>query len=257
MPLRDIFVLGVIFASIPYILKRPWFGILMWSWLAYMNPHKISWGFARDFPVAMVIGIVTIIALLFSREPKKIPWTRETIVLVIFVSWMTLTTLTTLSALKPEFASVQLEKVLKIQLMTFVTLILINSPYRVNALAWTIGLSLGFYGVKGGIFTITSGGGQHVMGPAGTFIGGNNEIGLALIMTIPLLRYMQLNAKRRWVRWGMTAAIALCLIAILGTQSRGAFLGLGAMLLFLVLKSRRRIPFLVFAAIAIPIYRSH
>ena len=30
-----------------------------------------------------------------------------------------------------------------------------------------------------------------VLGPDGTFIGGNNEIALALIMTIPLMHYLQ------------------------------------------------------------------
>ena len=33
------------------------------------------------------------------------------------------------------------------------------------------------------------------MGPPSTFIGGNNEIGLALIMTVPLMRYLHLQAK--------------------------------------------------------------
>ena len=52
-----------------------------------------------------------------------------------------------------------------------------------------IALSIGFYGVKGGIFTIVTGGVYRVQGPPGTFIAGNNEIGLAIAMTIPLLCY--------------------------------------------------------------------
>ncbi len=57
--------------------------------------------------------------------------------------------------------------------------------------------SLGFYGVKGGIFTIATGGAYRVWGPPESFIEGNNELALALIMTIPLMRFLQLQARRR------------------------------------------------------------
>ncbi len=45
---RDFFVLIVVMGSLPLILSRPFLGVLMWSWLSYLNPHKLSWGFARE-----------------------------------------------------------------------------------------------------------------------------------------------------------------------------------------------------------------
>jgi probable O-glycosylation ligase (exosortase A-associated) len=118
---------------------------------------------------------------------------------------------------------------------------LINTPYRLKALVWVIALSIGFYGVKGGIFTIVTGGGFAVRGPSGTFIDGNNEIGLALAMTIPLLFFLSRHAPRKIVRAGMLSAAVLTAVAALGTQSRGALLGIGAMSIFLWLKSRSKI----------------
>ncbi len=64
-------------------------------------------------------------------------------------------------------------------------------------MVWMIALSLGYYGIKGGIFTIVHGGAFRVQGPAGTFIGGNNEMALALIMCVPLMRFLQLQDPRR------------------------------------------------------------
>ena len=235
--MRDLFVTMVVMGSLPLILYRPYIGILMWSWIGYMNPHRLSWGFAADFPFAMIIAITTLTAMLFSRESKKIPITRETIVLLMFVAWMGITTLT---ALHPDLAQTEYIKVIKIQLMTFVTMMLMIDRRRIDLLVWTIALSLGFYGVKGGIFTITSGGGYHVLGPPRTFIGGNNEMGLALIMTMPLMRYLHLQAKRIWVKWGLMAAMGLTIVAIFGTQSRGALLGLVVMALIMIWKTRRR-----------------
>jgi probable O-glycosylation ligase (exosortase A-associated) len=161
--------------------------------------------------------------------------------------------ITTLYAFFPDSAWMQFEKVIKIQLMTFVTLILMCKRDRVEKLIWIIVLSLGFYGVKGGLFTLTTGGVYHVRGPLGTFIGGNNEIGLALIMILPLMRYLQLRTEKAWMRIGWYGAILLTGIAILGTQSRGAFLGIIVMSLFLILKSRKRFVLLIVAGLMVPI----
>ena len=237
MPLRDIFVTAVVFIALPFILSRPYIGIYLWSWLGYMNPHRLSWGFAYDFQFALIVGIVTLVAFVFSREPKKMPWTRETIVLLLFIAWMLFTTM---FALHPELAWLQLEKVVKIQVMIFLTIILINTRQKLEWLVLIIALSLGFYGVKGGIFTIVHGGVYRVQGPFGTFIGGNNEMALALIMAIPLIWYLHLTAKKAWLRHGYTAALFLSAIAVIGSQSRGALVGGVVMGTFLWLKTRNK-----------------
>ena len=248
--MRDIFVTVIVLGSIPLILARPHFGILMWAWLGFMNPHRLTWGFALSVPFAQIVAIATLIGMFFSRERKRIPWTRETFVLLLFTAWMLMTTF---FAFSQEFAWLQWEKVWNIQLMVFVTLVLMQRAERLQALIWVIVLSIGFYGVKGGIWTVAAGGAYRVYGPDGTFIGGNNEIGLALIMVIPLMRYLQLTSERRWVRMGLTAAMALSAISILGTHSRGAFVGIAAMLLFLVLKSRRRFALAIVLALVVPL----
>ena len=234
--MRDLVVSLLVFGSLPFILRRPWIGIIMWGWLSYMNPHKLGWGFAVDMPFALIVALVTLVGMLFSREPKRIPWTRETVLLLLFVLWMVLTTF---FALNPDQAWVQFDKVWRVQLMTFVTLMLITSEQRLKALVWIIALSLGFFGVKGGIFTITTGGAHRVYGPGG-FIGGNNEIALAMIMTIPLMRFLQLDAKRLWLKWGLGIAMVLTAAASIGSQSRGAFVAILAMGAFLWLKSRNK-----------------
>jgi putative inorganic carbon (hco3(-)) transporter len=102
-------------------------------------------------------------------------------------------------------------------------------------------LSVAFYGTKGGIFTISSGGAERVWGPSGGFIEGNNEIGLAIIMVIPLLNYLRLVSPRAWVRWGLLVIMLLCAVAAIGTQSRGAFLAILAMALVLWTRSSRKL----------------
>lgn len=236
--MRDLFITGLIFSLLPLVFKRPWLGILLWSWLGYMNPHRLAWGFAYDLPFSMLVGVVTITAFLASKEKKDMPWTRETVVLLLFVGWMLVTTL---FAFYPDVAWLQWNKVWKIQLMIFLTALIITDRHKLHWLVWVIALSFGFYGVKGGIFTIINGGAYRVQGPTETFIAGNNELALALVMTIPLIRYLHLQETRKWIRIGLASAMVLTGVAAVGSQSRGGLVAMVAMGLFLWLKSRNKI----------------
>jgi probable O-glycosylation ligase (exosortase A-associated) len=246
--MRDIAVTLAVFGSLPFILRRPWIGIIVWTWLGFMNPHRMAWGFSTTMPFAYIVAVTTLVAMLFSNESKRMPWTRESIILLCFVVWMCITTL---FAVYPELAQEQLIKVLKIQLMIFVAMMLITTRQRLHALVLTIAISIGFYGFKGGIFTIINGGAYRVQGPSGTFIEGNNELGLALAMTVPLLYYCARHAGNRWLRWGLILAMVLNVVAAIGTQSRGALLGMAAMGVMFWLKAKQKFAIAIYAGIAI------
>jgi probable O-glycosylation ligase (exosortase A-associated) len=236
--MRDIALSIVFFGILPYVFSRPYVGVYLWTWLGLMNPHRLTYGFAFSFPFAQIVAIVTLISVFASKEPKRIPWTRETILLLIFILWMLFTTF---FSFYPDLAWEQWDKVWKIMLMIYVTLMLINTRQKLDWLVWVVVLSLGFYGLKGGLFTILHGGAHRVQGPIGSFISGNNEMALALIMTIPLMRYLQLQAKNFWIHRGLTVLMLLTGIAAIGSQSRGALVGMVAMGAYLWLKSRNRI----------------
>jgi probable O-glycosylation ligase (exosortase A-associated) len=248
--MRDILVTLIVFGSLPFIFKKPYIGILMWVWISVMNPHTQGWGFATSFPFAAIIAGVTIASWLFTKEPRDLPLTPVTWVLLAFVIWINVTTL---FALYPELVYAQWVKVMKIMLMIFLTLMLIKTKQHIQLLIWVLVISLGYYGVKGGIFTIKSGGVDLVWGPEGTFIGGNNEIALALIMTIPLMHYLQVTSQNKWTRRGLTIAILLCAAAALGSYSRGALLAILAMGGFLWMKSRNKVSVSLLILLVIPV----
>jgi len=247
--MRDILVTLIVFGGLPLIFKRPYIGALMWVWISVMNPHTQGWGFATSFPFAAIIAAVTLVSLLFTKESKNLPLTLVTWCLIFFVLWMNVTTV---FALYPDDAYLQWNKVMKIMLMTFVTFMLVKTKQHVQLLIWVIVISIGYYGVKGGIFTIKGGGVDMVWGPADTFIGGNNEIALALIMTIPLMHYLQIITPKQWVRHGLTGAMLLCTVAALGSYSRGALLAIAAMGVFLWLKSRQKLGLGLLGIMAVP-----
>lgn len=236
--MRDLFVTLVVFGSIPLILKRPHIGILMWCWISYMNPHRMAWGFAYSMPFAAMIAATTLLSTVISNDSKRLPITPVTVTLILFVLWMTFTTM---FAISPDDAATALKKVYKIQFMTFLTLILMAQKERINQLVWVIVLSLGFFGIKGGLFTIATGGSFRVWGPPDSFVEGNNELALALLMVIPLLNYLRLTVENVWIKRGLLGSIGLLAIAAIGSQSRGALLAFLAMLGYLWLKSGNKL----------------
>lgn len=241
--MRDLLVACIVFGALPLILMRPFWGIVLLAGLGYMNPHRLTYGFMLDLPVVQIVAIVTLTGMLISRETKRMVWSREIVVLLLFIGWMAITTIT---AFYQNLAIQQYEKVIKIQILTFMTLLMLTSERRVHIFIWAIVLSLGFYGIKGGLFTIANGGVYRVQGPPRTFIGGNNELALALVMTIPLMRYLYLQEKNRLIKLGVAAGMLLTTIAAFGSQSRGALVALIVTGSIFWLKSRKKLGMTVF-----------
>ncbi len=213
-------------------LGRPWLGILTWTLLSIGNPHQFAYILSTK-PVAAVTAVVVLLALLFSREGRQrrsIPMTAETIVLIAFVVWMCITEV---FAFDPVASYEQWKKVMKIDFMIILALVILHSKQHIMALAWVLIGSIGYYGFKGGLFTLATGGSFRVWGPPTTYIEGNNELALALVVVIPLMRFLQLNISSQWVKIFLTALMSLCAVAAIGSQSRGALLAVAAMALIL------------------------
>jgi probable O-glycosylation ligase (exosortase A-associated) len=247
--MRSTLVALLVFGSLPVILVKPHVGVLVWSWIGYMNPHRLTWGFTYDFPFAMVVGVVTIGAWLFSREPKSLPWHPLVLLLAIFAAWISFTTL---FAAYPDQAQGKWDRTIKILVLNgFITLGLITTRQRLDALIWVIVVSLGFFALKGAVFTLLTGGIYRLQGPPGSFIADNNQFGMALLMTLPLVRYLQLIAQSRWMRLGLAVTIVCFLVAVLGTYSRGALVGLAITAVALLIKSRHRMRLALTAGVAL------
>jgi len=236
--MRDLIIAIAVFGSIPFILKRTYIGVLVWSVLGYLNPHRLSWGFAYNFPFSQIVAITTIISLIFSREPKKIPWSSATVVWLIWLIWMSITTYT---AIDPSHSVWEWERTMKIQVLVLITLLTINDVKKLNALVWVIVVSIGFYGVKGGMFTLLTGGNYLVWGPADTHIAGNNEIAFALVMIFPLMYYLYSTTKNKKIRLILLACMLLVTVSVIGSYSRGAFLSISAMGFLLFLRSKKKL----------------
>ncbi len=241
MLIRDLIVSVSVFSLLPICVIQPWLGIVAWSWLGYMNPHKLTWGYARTMPFAEMIALATFVGILATRDSEKrpIPWYRETYLLALL--WVVFT-LTTFTAMYPDEAWKKWEDISKILLFVFFTLKFFQTRNRLRLLLLVIALSLGFYGLKGGIWSLfIDFGVNRVEGPEETFIGGNTEIGLALNMILPFLLLMARDEPNVKLRRLLQIVFTFSVVAVIFTYSRGAFLGLFIVMSMLFLRARKRI----------------
>ena len=235
--MRDIIVTLMVFGTIPFILRNPWYGVLAWSWLSYQNPHKLAWGFANNMPFAQIVAIVLLFSLLIHKDQRQLPKNGLVIVWALFFLWLIICALV---GLEPEYATETIEKVVKIQLIVFVTMLLMKDFEKVNQLIWMIVFCIGFFSVKGGIFTVLTGGGYHVFGPPSSEIEENNALAVAILMIVPLMVYMYRFPPREWVKKIMPLCIFFSLASVLGSQSRGALIAIAAVGGFYWWKSRTK-----------------
>jgi probable O-glycosylation ligase (exosortase A-associated) len=243
--MRGLALLMFVAATLPMAFMRPLIGLMLWIMFSYMNPHRIAFGFATSFPWVMITAVITLISMSAhadQRQPLKM--TPILALMTLFLAW---TGFTTLFAVESSMAQAEWIRFFKILMMAYVTAMLVTDPERLRWVLWTIVLSFGFWGFKGGLFTLVSGGGYHVLGPIKSFFRDNNDFALVMCMTLPLMRYLQLYEKNKWVQRGLWVLMGFTVLSVVGTYSRGGFLALAAVAFMLLIKSRRRAGLIVVA----------
>lgn len=250
--MRDIALVAVLFGSLPVILRYPYAGILIWTWISIAVPHMEAWGFSRSIPLNLIIAATTIIAWFASKDRKLPPphfiyWT-----FIIFLAWMTFNSF---FAFKPSWSWQFWDRSWKTIFLGLFVAAMATNKVRLHALMWVIVISLFYYGVKGGVFTLQTGGHYHVVGPPSSFIEDNNSLALALLMVLPLANYLRLQTRHRWLAIGTLFAMALTVVSVVGSYSRGALLGLVAIAVAGIFRTRHWFLYLaLLALVAIPVF---
>jgi putative inorganic carbon (HCO3(-)) transporter len=237
--MRDIALAGVLVFLLAMAVARPFVGVLVWSWISFMNPHREAFGFAQTMPWAMLAFVATVFGCILAREPRKFSLNWVTGLLLLLGLCVTVTSYTALGP--PESVWLKWNRTFKSLIGLLLTAQLLTTRWRIHALIWLIVISLGFYGVKGGIFTVNSGGAYIVLGPPDSMIGDRNHLSTALLFAIPLMNYLRQHSRHRVTRIGLVAAMVCTLFAVVGSQSRGALVGLAATAVMLWLRSNGKI----------------
>ena len=248
--MRDVLVLLLFSFGAIKAFKHPYYGALLWVWIGVMNPHRLGWGFAYTMPFALASVVITAASMFAHSKEVRWPSGGPVVALILMVIWMGLTTLMAIHSAESMGVFVD---VLKVMLMVVVTASVVRTREQILGLVGLLVLSIGYFGVKGGIFTLTTGGSERVWGPPESVIEGNNELAVALIIIIPLAYYLSQQAdtalrlpvlkrvSKTWFKRGLYVLMGLTAFSAVGSQSRGALLAISAMSAMLWWRSKSKL----------------
>src|SRR6185503_5991654 len=153
--MRDLILTLVLFGLMPVCYRKPFVGLAVFSWLAYMRVQDLTWGFARGMRWSYYVAIVTFAGFLVSRERKR--WFVRDPRCYVMMALVVLIGIGILLSREPNLH--QAERYLeygKIVAVSLFTTAVVNTKERLRVLLWIIALSFGFFGIKSGIAGIAS-----------------------------------------------------------------------------------------------------
>src|SRR5438874_2367939 len=192
--MRVILLMVIIFGSVPISIMSPYYGILVWFWVAYLNPHRFTWGATYTMPVALIVAIPTVVGTVFARRKQNPLVTRETFLLILLWAWFCFSYF--LADQEPRFAGHmfwaqrELVRLSKNLAMIFVMMSLVTSVRKLKYLLLLTASCFGILALKAVLFGVATSGQSRVWGPPDSFVADNNSFALALNMVIPILFFL-------------------------------------------------------------------
>jgi probable O-glycosylation ligase (exosortase A-associated) len=244
--MRDLFVIGLFAISIPFALKRPLVAVIVYYWVSIMSPHRYTWGFAYDLPLAMMAALVVFVSVFIHAGELRFPKVRETF--IFFILWL-FVTISSAASIYPDAAWKEWQNTSKIFLMTLITMMVITNRKQLIQFCIILVGFVGFFAIKGAIFGFFTKGKYAIWGPPASFMSDNNFIGLALVMIIPLCFFLRKTIENRFISAGLAFTGVASIISAALTYSRGAMLGLFTIGLFYVVKSKKKAVVLLSASL--------
>ena len=250
MGIRDIILLVIVAGSLPLSVMRPFFGLLVFSWLAYMRPADMAWSVGK-FQPSMWIAIATLVGVALNRRERLFVLEKRTILLGLFVAAVVASAF---AAINPDISLRDDANVLNLVKVVFIAVLttgLVNTRERARWLLLVIGGSLGLLAVK----TMFQGLGNpgHVFHGPGGMIADNNDYGLALVMTLPIVFFLFREERGWFLKILLLVMSVACVAGVLLTRSRGGVVALAVVFVAMLFLSRKNPLALVFAPLALAV----
>lgn len=236
--MRDLMILCAMFAFVPLALGNAFIAYLLWGWTAVIAINSYVYGFMQSMPFNMIFALIAILWLVIGRDRARgrmvFPLTS-----VVFILFAVQATLSYTAAYDGLVRNTELyTNLLKALFFCILMPCVLTQRYRVHAMVFALALGLSFHGVIEGLKFLASGGGHRIQGLAK--FGDNNHFAVVVLMGMPLLVYLYRYSLHRFTRWAVLATLFFSVIAVIATHSRGGFMSMSIVALWIVFNSRRK-----------------
>jgi len=234
--LRTILILLLYGVGTVLGLRDAAFASCFFSWSEIFRPLD----FARrvyEFPAAHLVVIVLALSIFLRRWERR--WNAAAVLLLAICAWVFFCSLISRYS-RPALERAELVAKYVIPL-AFISLSL-TKRWSQNLYVFTLAASVGVWGAQGGLHAIRTGAAVSDMGIPGGQMTDRNDFMVGVLGAIPLIFYAGWAYQGRfqkWIRIGAKAMGALCIIAVVCSESRAAMLALGVLAIYFLVATGR------------------
>jgi probable O-glycosylation ligase (exosortase A-associated) len=238
--MRDVFLLAVLPFMLYAMAKRPFIGLGLWIWTALFFPNGWVYGFASSIRFNLLFAGVTAFSYFIMKHKPRFRLDGTALLVLLFFIWATISTM--MGVGRPDMAWDIWDRFMKVILLFVFILAIIDNKLHFDFFLGCVVLSVGFYADLEALKYLASGGGHKIEGMYGHVLGDRNELSVAFVMILPVCAYLlrEYGKQSRALSAALLGTIALTVVAIIGTQSRGGFIALLALGAYFYLKSERK-----------------
>lgn len=239
---------AVIIFLLPLAFKSGFVAYLLWVFATVFSPQLYLYGFMEGFRYVFVFAGVALLTLWMHKEkrPLSVGFDGTSILLLLFVSHAIISSI---FALQPNpLVLFRIDVFLKGMVLAVAAPYFLTSRWKIHLTLIVIVAGLGFHAVLDGLKVIASGGGHNTYGISNSTLSDNNLYALGIVMLLPLILYLVKYSGGRLAKLASLGTFVLCVLTVVGSNSRGAFLALAILgVWYWITSSRKMISALVIA----------
>lgn len=246
--MRDLLLVGFLFVAMYFCFRRPFIGIAAWAFIALLAPANWAFGFSTSFRLNLTIVLVTTLSYLFVQKQKILAFNGISFWVFAFAIW---TLISSIDAVDKNYALGYWNQFIKVLLLYFFITFIVSKKLHIDTLIWAIVLAISSYAAMEAVKVVLSGGGHMVKGRSGA-LRDRNDFAVALNMCLPLILYLIYVTKHHYLKLGLWGLFFGNIVAVVGTGSRGGFIGLAILAVAFWWTSKRKLLWLLLAALVLP-----
>ena len=237
--MRDYLLVLILPLLLYAAIRKPFLSISFWIWSALVPPFLWAYGgISTSVRWNFLFAVVTIGSFAINKCNKKPPGNAIFILAVIFFVHCVISSM--LNNGYGPYVWFRFDLFWRTLLLFFFIAVVIRKEIHFEAVAWGITLSFGALAMIEGAKFIVSFGGHNIFGLTPAF-NDNNLSALASLMCIPVAIFLARQYKENfYFKNGLYGVAFLNVMFVLGTDSRGAFLGLAVFCLAYWVKSKNK-----------------
>jgi putative inorganic carbon (HCO3(-)) transporter len=212
----------------------PFSALVSYLWYAFFRPQDWVWIDITSYGLSMILGGALILRSVFAGIAPNVTHPISIGILLFAGTGL----LAQVNAVAPDVGWNWVDYFFRLTLVCLFLIALVDTPRKLFVAVLTVAGCLGFHAAKAGYGSMVFGGGAIVEGLGGSFPD-NNGFALAAAMIFPMLIALSQCVPADWparaaIRNVLRLTAAGCVLAVIGTFSRGGLLGLVTGLVFLV-----------------------